>query len=159
MYQTCPSVPSLPPKTTLCKKHKIAQKLVNGARKKLLKHHVRKVSFTEFTVIIPGGGIPVWSEHEQSHPSKSINLPGDWYKESLRGLAFWAVFEVDDYDSDNDTAMDMQCGFELYFVHNNYKVIPDTGFFINRSSKVESDHLWLHYIPSCSFSTTRKMGG
>ncbi|KDP46540.1 hypothetical protein JCGZ_08512 [Jatropha curcas] len=124
----------------------------------LLKHHVRKVSFTEFTVIIPGGGIPVWSEHEQSHPSKSINLPGDWYKESLRGLAFWAVFEVDDYDSDNDTAMDMQCGFELYFVHNNYKVIPDTGFFINRSSKVESDHLWLHYIPSCSFSTTRKMG-
>ncbi|KDP46538.1 hypothetical protein JCGZ_08510 [Jatropha curcas] len=117
-----------------------------------------KVSFTEFTVIIPGGGIPVWSEHEQSHPSKSINLPGDWYKESLRGLAFWAVFEVDDYDSDNDTAMEMQCGFELYLVHNNYKVIPDTGFFINRSSKVESDHLWLHYIPSCSFTTTRKMG-
>ncbi|KDP46536.1 hypothetical protein JCGZ_08508 [Jatropha curcas] len=121
----------------------------------LLKHHVRKVSFTEFTVIIPGGGIPVWSEHEQSHPSKSINLPGDWYKESLRGLAFWAVFEVDDYDSDNGTAMEMQCGFELYLVHNASKVIPDTGFFINRSSKVVSDHLGLHYIPSWSFSTTR----
>ncbi|XP_020533636.2 uncharacterized protein LOC105631359 [Jatropha curcas] len=129
----------------------------------LLRQLIRKVPshfFAEFTIIVPGNRIPVWSDFESRGSSVRISVPGDFYWNYFRGFAFWAVLEVNyDHDSlaisNNDPTMQMQFCLEFYLMHKNKKLISDTGIVLNRSYEIKGDHVWLRFIPSCTLKLIR----
>ncbi|KDP46541.1 hypothetical protein JCGZ_08513 [Jatropha curcas] len=129
----------------------------------LLRQLIRKVAshfFAEFTIIVPGNRIPVWSDFESRGSSVRISVPGDFIWKYFRGFAFWAVLEVNyDHDSlaisNNDPTMQMQFCLEFYLMHENEKLISDTGIVLNRSYEIKGDHVWLRFIPSCTLKLIR----
>ncbi|CAN1187587.1 Disease resistance protein RUN1 [Linum perenne] len=119
----------------------------------LLKIHVEKTpphSVAEMTIIIPATRIPAeWLPHQTNSNKASIILAQDWYNNNLKGLALWTTFKVLDSRCRAEVSLD----FELKC--NDQNVISEVGFGFNAGTAVNSDHLWLRYIPVFMFKTIR----
>ncbi|CAI0434340.1 unnamed protein product [Linum tenue] len=123
----------------------------------LLKVHVEKTpshSVAELSIIIPGSEItPEWLPYQHMNSSiAAVMLPPDWYNDTLKGLALWATFEV----RGEESIAPADLRLEFHCRSNGRTVISEVGFELSSGTKVESDHMWLRFIPALLFKTVRR---
>ena len=101
-----------------------------------------------FTIIFPGSEIPDWFKHRRRWHEINIKVPSNWYVDSnFLGLAISAVI-VPKHDSH---AWFMHCRLYTHDLnstsHHIYTFFGRWTYQL-KPTPLESDHVWLAYIPS-----------
>ena len=110
-----------------------------------------------FTIIFPGSEIPDWFRHRRRGHEINIKVPSNWYVNSnFLGFAISAII-VPKHDSH---AWFMYCYLETHYLnstsHHIYTFFGGLTYQLERTP-LESDHVWLAYIPSVFSFASEKL--
>ena len=107
-----------------------------------------------YNIILPGSKIPDWFRHRSQGREINVKVPSNWYDNSnFLGFAISAIIEP----NRGSEMWFMYCDLDTQDLNStSHRILSVTGVWSYRleSTPIESDHVWLAYIPSF-FSFTR----
>ncbi|CAL1412915.1 unnamed protein product [Linum trigynum] len=121
---------------------------------RLLLSQIQKMSSPSvdvLSIIIPASSIiPEWSPFQDvgsSTTSFKVSGSHSWSNDGLKGLVVWASFEV------RGSVARGSLSLSFRIVIDGANVISDVGFVVSENTRVDSEHMWLRFIPALLFKT------
>ena len=104
-----------------------------------------------FSTVFPGSTIPDWFMHYGKGHEVDIDVDPDWYDSNFLGFALSAVIEP--MDESITTGWSTYCNLDLCDLNSESESSCICSFTDVRTRQLEhttinSDHLWLAYVPS-----------